>query len=410
MTSREPTLSVVVPIFNEEAVLPLFVRRLRPVLDGLGEPYEVVAVDDGSTDHTPVVLAGLRRRWPELRVVRLRRNSGHQAALLAGLFRARGRYVASIDADLQDPPEVLPEMLTLARARSLDIVYGVRSDRSTDSRFKRTTAGLYYRIVRRLVGNTVPAQAGDFRLLSRATVEALRELPERRPVLRLVVPWLGFPSAEVPYVREQRAAGSTKYSLSRMIRLATDSITSFSATPLRVATWLGLGGMLLCALMVVFAFVAYLRGSTVTGWASLYVAILFVGAIQLLCLGLLGEYVARIYAAVQGRPSYFVSFDTADGSDLAETVDTPDDVASAGRVATAGRRGSPDGAATAGGDPVGAAEPVGDPPAEAVERTAPRAVARTADGPAVATTGGGAGTGRGRAPARRKRGGTRAAR
>ncbi|MGI5214175.1 glycosyltransferase family 2 protein [Plantactinospora sp. CA-290183] len=317
MTRREPTLSVVVPIFNEESVLPLLVQRLRAVLDGLGEPYEVVAVDDGSTDATPAVLAGARRSWPQLRIIRLRRNSGHQAALTAGLFRARGDYVASIDADLQDPPEVLVEMLLRARADDLDIVYGVRSDRSSDSVFKRSTAGLYYRLVRRLVGTGVPAQAGDFRLLSRATVEALRELPERRPVLRLVVPWLGFPSAEVPYVRQQRAAGSTKYSLSRMLRLATDSITSFSAAPLRVATWLGAGGMVLCLAMLVFAVVAYLRDSTVAGWASLYVAVLFLGAVQLLCLGLLGEYIGRIYVAVQGRPSYHI------GSDTGESPDAP---------------------------------------------------------------------------------------
>ncbi|MFY1672457.1 glycosyltransferase family 2 protein [Plantactinospora sp. WMMB334] len=335
MTSREPTLSVVVPIYNEESVLPLLVERLRPVLDGLGEPYEVVAVDDGSTDATPVVLAGMRRGWPELRIIRLRRNSGHQAALIAGLFRARGGYVASIDADLQDPPETLVEMLRLARDGSLDIVYGIRADRSTDTRFKRSTAGIYYRLVRRLVGKTVPAQAGDFRLLSRATVEALRELPERRPVLRLVVPWLGFPSGEVSYVREPRAAGTSKYPLSRMFRLATDSITSFSAAPLRVATWLGATGMLLCGLMVVFAIVAYFLDSTATGWASLYVAVLFLGAVQLLCLGLLGEYIARIYAAVQGRPSYFVGSDTLQvGPD--EIEGGPDEVEGGPRPAGSG--------------------------------------------------------------------------
>lgn len=312
MPRDEPILSAVVPVFNEERVLPLLVERLRAVLDGLGEPYEVVAVDDGSTDATPAVLAGARRGWPALRVVRLRRNSGHQAALLAGLFRARGAYVASIDADLQDPPEVLVEMLRLARDRGLDIVYGVRTDRSSDSAFKRSTAGLYYRLIRRLVGTNVPAQAGDFRLLSRATVEALRELPERRPVLRLVVPWLGFPSGEVRYVRQERAAGRTKYSLSRMIRLAVDSVTSFSAAPLRMATGLGLAGMVLCGLMLGYASIAYLRHATVPGWTSLYVAIFFLGAVQLLCLGLLGEYIARIYVAVQGRPSYLIESDTAE--------------------------------------------------------------------------------------------------
>ncbi|KIR60681.1 MULTISPECIES: glycosyltransferase family 2 protein [Micromonospora] len=311
MTPPEPALSVVVPMFNEESVLPLFAPRLRAVLDALGEPYEVLVVDDGSTDGTPAGLAGLRARWPQLRVLRLRRNSGHQAALVAGVLRARGRWVVSLDADLQDPPETVAEMLRRARADGLDIVYGVRADRSRDTRFKRWTAAGYYRLMRRLVGKQVPAQAGDFRLLSRAAVEALRELPERSPVLRLVVPWLGFPSGEVTYQREERAAGRTKYPLSRMAGLAAESVTSFSAAPLRVATWLGLVGVAVCGVLVVVAVAAWLAGSTVTGWPSLYVAILFLGAVQLLCLGLLGEYVARIYTAVQGRPAYFVASDTA---------------------------------------------------------------------------------------------------
>ncbi|MFG1952649.1 glycosyltransferase family 2 protein [Micromonospora sp. NPDC048830] len=316
MTRPEPAVSVVVPMFNEESVLPLFARRLRAVLDGLDEPYEVLAVDDGSTDGTAAGLAGLRARWPQLRVLRLRRNSGHQAALVAGVLRARGRYVVSIDADLQDPPEAIVEMLRRARAEGLDVVYGVRADRSRDTRFKRWTAAGYYRLMRRLVGKQVPAQAGDFRLLSRAAVEALRELPERSPVLRLVVPWLGFPSAEVSYEREERAAGRTKYPLSRMAGLAVESVTSFSAVPLRVATWLGLAGVAVCGVLAVVAVVAWLAGATVTGWPSLYVAVLFLGAVQLLCLGLLGEYVARVYTAVQGRPAYFVASDTgADGAD-----------------------------------------------------------------------------------------------
>ncbi|KAB1911391.1 glycosyltransferase family 2 protein [Micromonospora sp. AMSO31t] len=311
MTAPQPALSVVVPVFNEEAVLPLLAVRLRGVLDGLGEAYEVVAVDDGSTDATPAALAALRVGWPELRVLRLRRNSGHQAALHAGLLRARGAYVVSIDADLQDPPEVIVELLRRARADGVDVVYAVRADRSRDTRFKRWSAGGYYRLVRRLVGEQVPAQAGDFRLLSRAAVTALRELPERGPVLRLVVPWLGFPSAEVTYERQERAAGRTKYPLSRMAGLAAESVTSFSAAPLRVATWLGLVGVAVCGVLVVAAVLAWFAGATVSGWPSLYVAILFLGAVQLLCLGLLGEYVARIYTAVQGRPAYLVAGDSA---------------------------------------------------------------------------------------------------
>ncbi|WP_243420859.1 glycosyltransferase family 2 protein [Micromonospora globispora] len=314
MTRPEPALSVVVPMFNEESVLPLLVERLRGVLDGLGEAYEVVAVDDGSTDGTAARLTTVRGDWPELRVLRLRRNSGHQAALVAGVLRARGRYVLSIDADLQDPPEVIVEMLRRARTDELDVVYGVRVDRSRDTAFKRWTAAGYYRLMRRLVGQQVPAHAGDFRLLSRAVVEALRELPERSPVLRLVVPWLGFRSGEVTYERQQRAAGRTKYPLSRMAALAAESVTSFSAAPLRVATWLGLAGVAVCGVLVVVAVLAWFAGATVTGWPSLYMAILFLGAVQLLCLGLLGEYVARIYTIVQGRPAYVVASDSAAGS------------------------------------------------------------------------------------------------
>lgn len=310
MGAAPPVLSVVVPIFNEESVLPLFVARLRTVLDGLGETYEVVAVDDGSVDATPAALSGARRQWPELRVLRLRRNSGHQAALIAGLMRAKGTYVASIDADLQDPPETILEMLQRARDEQLDIVYGVRNDRHSDTLFKRWTAGLYYKIMRRLVGKQVPAHAGDFRLLSRVAVEALRELPERSPVLRLVVPWLGFPSGEVSYQRAGRAAGRTKYPLSKMFALATDSITSFSSAPLRVATWLGLIGVIVSGILAVIAVIAFLLDETVRGWPSLFIAVLFLGAVQLLFLGLLGEYVARIYTSVQARPAYYIASDS----------------------------------------------------------------------------------------------------
>ncbi|MEO3926542.1 glycosyltransferase family 2 protein [Micromonosporaceae bacterium B7E4] len=305
-----PTLSVVIPMYNEESALPIMSHRLRAVLDGLGEQYEVVAVDDGSADRTVEVLRELRAEWPELRVVRLRRNSGHQAALLAGLMRARGDYLVSIDADLQDPPEVIPEMLRRAREDRLHVVYGVRTDRSTDTAFKRGTAAAYYRLMRRLAGRHVPAQAGDFRLLSRDVVETLRALPERTPVLRIVVPWLGFASGEVSYLRAERVAGETKYPISRMIRLAADSVTSFSAAPLRIATWFGAAGVIASGVLIVMAFVSYLAGATVPGWASVFVAVVFFGAAQMLCLGLLGEYVGRIYTALQGRPAYLVSEDS----------------------------------------------------------------------------------------------------
>jgi glycosyltransferase involved in cell wall biosynthesis len=303
-------LSVVIPMFNEEEALPALVRRLRPVLDGTGENYEVVAVDDGSTDRTAEQLGDLEAAWPQLRMVRLRRNSGHQAALTAGLHHARGRYAASLDADLQDPPEKIPEMLALARSQNLDIVYGVRANRSTDSGFKRRTAGAYYWLMRRLVGTHVPAQAGDFRLLSRNALDALKALPDQPQVYRLLVPWLGFPSGEVTYHRDERVAGHTKYPLRKMILLAVDSIIGFSVAPLRLATWLGTLAFFVCLGMLLYTLAVYAAGDTAPGWTSLIIAVFFIGAVQLICLGLLGEYIGRIYTAVQKRPTYFVAHDT----------------------------------------------------------------------------------------------------
>lgn len=306
------TLSVIVPMYNEEEALPALVGRLRPALDGTGVSYEVVAVDDGSADRTAELLEEFRQTWPELRIVKLRGNSGHQAALRAGLHSSVGAYVASIDADLQDPPEKIPEMLDLARAQNLDIVYGVRTDRSTDSGFKRRTAGAYYWLMRRMVGKQVPSQAGDFRLLSREAVEALKALPDQHQVYRLLVPWLGFPSGQVTYHRDERVAGETKYPLSKMIRLAVDSITNFSAAPLRLATWLGVVSFFTCFVMIAVTLAVFLVGKTVPGWTSLFVAMLFLGGVQLVCVGLLGEYIGRIYTAVQGRPTYFIGYDSAD--------------------------------------------------------------------------------------------------
>ncbi len=312
MVEARPVLSVVIPIFNEQEVLPMLVERLRPVLDGIGESYEVVAVDDGSTDTTPAQLLGIRRIWPQLRIIRLRRNSGHQAALTAGLHRAWGQYVASIDADLQDPPEKIPEMLALARDEGLDIVYGVRSDRKSDTMIKRRTAAAYYWLMQRLAGVQVRSHAGDFRLLSRAIIEVLRDLPEHQPVYRLLVPWIGFPSGEVSYTRAGRAAGRTKYPLAKMVRLAADSVTSFSAAPLRIATWLGLVSFFFCLLMLGYVVVAFALDKTVQGWASVLATVLFLGAVQLLSLGLLGEYLGRMYALSQGRPAYFIAYDTSE--------------------------------------------------------------------------------------------------
>ncbi len=312
MSPAPVDLSVVIPMFDEEAVLPLLVERLRPVADAWGVTYEILCVDDGSTDTTPVLLQRVRREWPQVRVVRLRANAGHQAAISAGLARARGRWVVTIDADLQDPPEVIGEMLAVARGQGVDVVYGVRSDRSSDTAFKRLSARAFYRSIRALSDVDARVDAGDFRLMSRATVDAVNALPEHGRVLRLVVPALGFPSASVAYTRAARAAGDSKYPLGKMIRLSVDSVTGFSIAPLRFATWMGLVGGVAALGVLVYALVAMLLGNTLPGWTSTVVIVAAVGAVQLLALGILGEYVGRTYAALQARPAYFVAHDSLD--------------------------------------------------------------------------------------------------
>ena len=270
------------------AKAPADVDRLRPLADSWGVSYEVLCVDDGSSDATPVLLQRLRREWPQVRVVRLRANAGHQAAISAGLARARGDWVATIDADLQDPPEAIGEMLAVARAEGVDVVYGVRGDRASDTAFKRLSARAFYRSIRALSAVDAPVDAGDFRLMSRATVDAVNALPEHHRVLRLVVPALGFPSASVSYTRAARAAGESKYPLGKMIRLSVDSLTGFSIAPLRFATWLGLLGGVAALGVLVYAVIAMLLGNTLPGWTSTVVIVAAVGAVQLLALGILG--------------------------------------------------------------------------------------------------------------------------
>lgn len=299
-------------MFNEEAVLPLLVERLRPVLDGLGETYEVVMVDDGSTDLTAALLERTRREWGEARVVRLRMNAGHQAALSAGLASARGDHVVSLDADLQDPPELIPQMLELARAKDVDVVYGVRSDRSSDTFFKRTTASVFYRLIGILTAGSAKRQSGDFRLMSRPLVDAVNSLPAAGRVIRFAVPALGFPADVVEYRRERRAAGRPKYGLRAMVDLSLDSITSVSTAPLRVATYVGLLGGLVGVAVGVATVVAQWTGHTLPGWASTVAIVAAFSTMQLLCLGILGEYLGRAYAFLQNKPTYVVAYDSLD--------------------------------------------------------------------------------------------------
>ncbi|MEO3938493.1 glycosyltransferase family 2 protein [Dermatophilaceae bacterium Soc4.6] len=319
-----PELSVVIPMYNEEDVLPLLVDRLRPTLEATGATYEVIAVDDGSTDLTAALLQRLHREWDAVRVVRLRANAGHQAAISAGLVSARGDYVVTIDADLQDPPEVIGEMLDKARDEGLDVVYGVRGDRSTDTFFKRVTARAFYRTIQRLSATSAQSDAGDFRLMSRATVDAITVLPEHNRVLRFIVPALGFPSGTVEYRREERAAGVSKYPFLKMVKLSVDSVTGFSMAPLRLATLLGIGGGVLAVLLGLFAIIENAAGKAVAGWTSTVVIVAAVGAAQLLCLGLLGEYIGRMYTQMQGRPTYFIAYDSLRAADARRgPTDTP---------------------------------------------------------------------------------------
>ncbi len=336
-------------MYDEADVLPLFVQRLRPVLDGLGEPYEVLAVDDGSADQTPVLLQRFHREWPALRIIRLRANAGHQAAISAGLAAARGEWVVTLDADLQDPPEVIADMLQAAKSQGVDVVYGVRTDRRSDSVFKRASAKVFYAGMRRAGASDVPDNAGDYRLMSRATVDAVNGLPEAHRVLRLVVPSLGFPAASVGYRREERAAGRSKYPLAKMVRLSVDSLTGFSLAPLRLATWFGMVGFLAAVSLLVYALVAKALGHTTPGWTSTVVVVAGAAAMQLLCLGIMGEYVGRIYSTLQRRPTYYVAYDSL----------TSDAQSRPGSVSPAGAR-SPALTPPA-GDPGAAGVPAGRP-------------------------------------------------
>ena len=299
------TISIVIPVYNEVDVVPLLIARLRPVVDRLDEEAEVIFVDDGSDDRSAELIARETTSWPAARLLRLATNRGHQAAITAGLDAATGDWVITMDADLQDPPELIPDLV--ARARSgVDIVYARRVDRRSDTLLKRTTAGIYYRLLRRLSKVDLPPHVGDFRLVSRRGVQMLRALPERHRVYRLLVPWLGLPSATVEYRREPRAAGTTKYPLNRMMLLAADSIASFSVEPLRVATRLGFVSVIAALGLAVGATIAWARGVTVPGWTSLTIVVLFLGAVQLVTLGILGEYIGRIYDEVRARPLYHV--------------------------------------------------------------------------------------------------------
>ena len=302
---KAPDLSVVAPCFNEGEVLPLFIDRVQTVCVQMGKPYEIVLIDDGSRDSTWSVILSAHQKNNAVRGVRLSRNHGHQLALTAGLHAAKGQRILIIDADLQDPPELFPEMLRMLESGS-DVIYGVRRHREGETRFKLFTAFLFYRILSLLADVEIPRDTGDFRLMSRKALNALLTMPEQHRFIRGMVAWLGFRQTPIYYDRQSRKAGTSKYPFLKMWRFAVNAITSFSIKPLRLASFLGAacGGMAI--LGIVYIIVGYFRGHTVPGWTSLIVTILTLGAMQLLVLGIIGEYLGRLFLESKCRPLFII--------------------------------------------------------------------------------------------------------
>ena len=300
-------LSVVVPCFNEAPVLPTTHERLTAVLATVGMPWEILYVDDGSHDRTAELLMAFAAGDERVKVISLSRNFGHQLAVTAGLNHAAGAAVVLIDADLQDPPEVIATMLDRWR-EGYDVAYGLRTQRAGESRFKRWTARLFYRLINRLSDVPIPLDVGDFRLLSRRAVDAFNAMPECDRFIRGMVAWVGFRQVAVPYSRDRRHAGESKYPLRRMLRFAWDGIVSFSDAPARFATTVGFVVLAIAAVVATQVFVAYFFArDPVPGWTSTFLAILFLGGMQSLCIGILGEYITRIYREVKRRPLYLVA-------------------------------------------------------------------------------------------------------
>jgi len=309
-----PTISIVSPLYNEAEGLAEFVRQITAVMDplALDSGWELVLVNDGSRDASLLVATGLAQQNPRVRVVSFSRNFGHEAASSAGLRYARGQAVILIDSDLQDPPSAIPEMIAKWR-EGFQIVYGVRSKRDVDTILKKTTSWLFYRLMRKLAKMDIPKDTGDFRLMDRRVVDAFNALPERNRFVRGLICWTGFRATGVPFLRAARFAGKTKYNYLKLIRLALDSITSFTTTPLKLATWLGMiiaAAALAWTLVVIYQHFFWHNADGTPyragGYTFLALAILLLGGVQIFLIGLVGEYLARTYEEVQRRPIYIV--------------------------------------------------------------------------------------------------------
>jgi dolichol-phosphate mannosyltransferase len=309
-TQHSPRYSLVIPVYNEEAVLPLLLRRITQLLDQMDGPGEAIFVDDGSRDTSAIFLRDVARRDSRFRLIELSRNFGHQVAITAGMDAACGEAVVVMDADLQDPPEIVLDLIEKWK-EGFDIVYARRLKRQGETPFKRLTAAAYYRILAAMTSVDLPRDVGDFRLVGRTALDAFKSMPERDRFVRGMFAGVGFKQAEVTFERPPRAAGESKYPLWKMIRLAVHGMVSFSEKPLRIALWTGLAICLLSVLFGVYAMIAKIMGYAVAdGWASTVVLISFLSGVNLFMTGIVGLYVGGIHAEVKRRPLYIVARDT----------------------------------------------------------------------------------------------------
>jgi glycosyltransferase involved in cell wall biosynthesis len=306
MADEHVKFTIAVPVYNEIESLPELHRRISEVMDGLGESWELILIDDGSTDGSSDWIRAEAERDEHVRPVIFARNFGHQIGVTAGLDYSRGEAVVIMDADLQDPPEVIPQLIERWQ-QGYDVVYAVRAEREGETWFKRLTAALFYRLINRITDVDIPVDTGDFRLMDRAVVEALASMREQHRFPRAMVAWVGFKQIGVPYRRAARFAGETKYPFRKMLRLALNAITGFSYFPLQIATYLGFlsAGLSILAIPVV-AILRLAGNQAFFGQASTLIAVLFLGGVQLISLGILGEYIGRIYDEAKGRPLYIV--------------------------------------------------------------------------------------------------------
>lgn len=305
---KRPALSIVVPCYNEEACLDLLHARISAAArDAVGDDHEIVLVNDGSRDGSWPAMQRLAAADPHLVAINLSRNHGHQLALTAGLDLCSGDQILILDADLQDPPELLNDMRATMAAEDADVVYAVRRRRDGETLFKKATAALFYRMLSRVTDTPIPLDAGDFRLMSRRALDALLSLPEQARFIRGMVAWIGFRQVPFVYDRAERHAGETKYPLAKMIRFALDAVTSFSTKPLTIASHLGMWLGVASLLLLFYIAFGFLTGRTTQGWTSTMLVVTVIGAAQMFVLGMIGEYLGRLFVEAKRRPLYLVA-------------------------------------------------------------------------------------------------------